>query len=89
MPVACPILAAFAFFAGLSIDEMLKTKNQHVSDLQYAVLRMTKAYNDGLRTYGGKLRECGVPEEEWRGMGFEEAPTKTSSVPAGLLVKNN
>ncbi|GMI10659.1 hypothetical protein TrLO_g9003 [Triparma laevis f. longispina] len=72
-----------------SIDEMLSTKNQHIKDLQYAVLRMTKAYNDGLRTYGTKLKECGIPEEEFEKMGFEYAPTATSIVPAGLLVKNS
>ena len=72
-----------------SLDEMLSTKNMHIKDLQYAVVRVTKAYNDGLRTYGTKMKEFGIPEEEFDRMGFAKAPTKTSTVPAGLIVSNN
>ena len=71
-----------------SLEDMLNTKNAHIKDLQYAVIRMTKAYNDGLRTYKQKLKGCGIPEEEFDGMGFAEAPTNTSSAPAGLIVKS-
>ncbi|GMI41971.1 hypothetical protein TrCOL_g13764 [Triparma columacea] len=71
-----------------SLSDMLQSKNQHIQDLQYAVVRMTKAYNDGLRTYREKLKECGIPGEEFDMMGFAMAPTNTSSVPAGLIVSN-
>ena len=72
-----------------SLRDMLESKNQHIKDLQYSVLRMTKAYNDGLRTYSRKLEEIGIPNEEFEGMGFAFAPTTTSQVPAGLIVSNN
>ena len=71
-----------------SLDELLGTKNGHIKDLQYAVVRMTKAYNDALRTYGKKMGEMGIPEEEFDRMGFSKAPTNTSMVPAGLIVSN-
>jgi hypothetical protein len=71
-----------------SLDEMLATKNMHIKDLQYAVVRMTKAYNDGLRTYGSKMSQMGIPEDEFDKMGFIKASTNTSMVPAGLIVSN-
>ena len=71
-----------------NLAELLQTKNSTIKDLQYAVLRMTKAYNDGLRTYGKKLEEIGIPIEEFDSMGFRAAPTNTSLVPAGLIVSN-
>ena len=72
-----------------SLDEMLATKNSTIKDLQYSVMRMTKAYNDALRTYGKKLSEIGIPEEEFQSMGFAFAPTTTSMVPAGLIISND
>ncbi len=72
-----------------SLDEMLTDKNQHIKDLEYAVMRTTKAYNDALRTYQRKLEEVGIPEDEFNTMGFAAAPTQTSTVPAaGLIVSN-
>jgi hypothetical protein len=71
-----------------SLDEMLSTKNAHIKDLQYSVVRMTKAYNDALRTYGTKMKEMGIPEMEFERMGFAKAPTNTSTVPAGLIVSS-
>jgi len=71
-----------------SLDDMLSDRNMHIKDLQYAVMKMTKAYNDGLRTYSDKLGEIGIPKDEISNMGFDYAPTTTSQVPAGLLVSN-
>ena len=71
-----------------SISDMLETKNSHISDLQYSVVRMAKAYNDGLRTYGEILKNHGIPEEEFEKMGFVRAQTDTSAVPAGLIVNS-
>ena len=71
-----------------SLDDMLNDRNAHIKDLQYAVMKMTKAYNDGLRTYSDKMSEIGIPSEEIKNLGFDFAPTTTSQVPAGLLVSN-
>ena len=71
-----------------SLEDMLGDRNAHVKDLEYAVMKMTKAYNDGLRTYTDKLAEIGIPKEEIQAMGFDYATTNTSQVPAGLLVRN-
>jgi len=71
-----------------SLEDMLGDRNAHGKDLEYAVMKMTKAYHDGLRTYTDKLAEIGIPKEEIQAMGFDYATTNTSQVPAGLLVRN-
>jgi len=68
------------------LDEMVSAKSAIIRDLQYAVLRSTKGYNDALRTYSEKLLKIGIPQEEIDAMGFAPAQTITSDVPAGLVV---
>jgi len=69
-----------------SLDEMVAAKNAIIKDLQYSVLRMTKGYNDALRTYTEKLVEIGIPKDEIEAMGFSTWATLTSVAPAGLVV---
>ena len=67
------------------LDEMLRVRNELIRNLQYDVLRVSKAYNDSLRTYQAKMTEFGIPEEEISGMGFAPLMTETSTGPAGMV----
>ena len=64
------------------IDAAIDSRNAMATDLQYEVARVTKAYNDVIRTYGSKLMEFGIPPEE---VELRPLPTKTSTLPAGLV----
>jgi len=64
------------------IGDAIDARNSMVEDLQYEVARVTKAYNDVIRTYGSKLMEFGIPPEE---VELRPLPTQTSTLPAGLV----
>merc|ERR1711865_515761 len=68
-------------------DEMLRVRNELIRNLQYDVLRVSKGYNDALRTYQGKMSQFGIPEEEVGGMGFAPLMTETSTGPAGMVAQ--
>jgi hypothetical protein len=67
------------------IGDAIDARNVMVTDLQYEVARVTKAYNDVIRTYGSKLMEFGIPPEEVQ---LRALPTQTSTLPAGLVPSN-
>ncbi|CAM4578576.1 unnamed protein product [Leuciscus chuanchicus] len=46
------------------LEEVLESKNHTITDLQYEVARVCKAYNDLLKTSESKLRAFGIPVEE-------------------------
>jgi len=69
------------------LDEMLRVRNELIRNLQYDVLRVSKGYNDALRTYQGKMSQFGIPEEEVGGMGFAPLMTETSTGPAGMVAQ--
>merc|ERR1711865_965330 len=69
------------------LDEMLRVRNDLIKNLQYDVMRVSKTFNDTLRSYEAKMREFGIPEEEIYGMGFQALMTKTSVGPAGLVAR--
>ncbi|XP_077060481.1 dynein regulatory complex subunit 4 isoform X3 [Siphateles boraxobius] len=50
------------------LEEVLESKNHTITDLQYEVARVCKAYNDLLKTSEAKLRAFGIPVEE---LGFK------------------
>ena len=72
---------------GASLENTLAGRNQSIRDTRYELIRMTKVYNDSLRTYTQKLIELGIPANEIDSMGFSAIPTSASSGPAGLVVK--
>ena len=47
-----------------SLDDLLAQKNRTIEDLQFQVIRVTKAHNDAVRVMEAKLLELGVPESE-------------------------
>ena len=59
---------------------------QLIKDLRFALVRVTKSYNDSLRTFSQKLTDLGIPHEEIGSMGFVPIPTSASIGPAGLVV---
>lgn len=46
------------------LEEVLESKNHTITDLQYEVARVCKAYNDLLKTSEAKLRAFGIPVEK-------------------------
>ncbi|XP_067245156.1 dynein regulatory complex subunit 4 isoform X6 [Chanodichthys erythropterus] len=50
------------------LEEVLESKNHTITDLQYEVSRVCKAYNDLLKTSEAKLQEFGIRVEE---LGFK------------------
>ena len=59
---------------------------QLIKDLRFALVRVTKSYNDSLRTFSQKLTDLGIPHQEIDSMGFVPIPTSASIGPAGLVV---
>ena len=70
-----------------SLDDTLSTRNQLIKDLRFALVRVTKSYNDSLRSFAQKLSDLGIPASEVDSMGFVPIPTSASIGPAGLVVK--
>ncbi|KAJ1462734.1 growth-arrest-specific micro-tubule binding-domain-containing protein [Pelagophyceae sp. CCMP2097] len=69
------------------LQHQLAGRNRQIKDTRYEVVRMTKCYNDALRTYSQKLVELGIPAGEVQSMGFTAIPTSASTGPAGLVVQ--
>merc|ERR1712070_117897 len=70
-----------------SLDDTFSARNQLIKDLRLALVRVTKSYNDSLRTFSQKLTDLGIPHTEIDSMGFVPIPTSASIGPAGLVVK--
>lgn len=69
------------------LNGVLNAKNQEIRDMQYRVARSTKAYNDTLNTLEAKVRQVGIPSNEFEEMGFKPLISGTSVGPAGLVAK--
>ena len=70
-----------------SLDSTLNARNQQIKDLRFALVRVTKSYNDSLRSFMQKLEDLGIPTTEVDAMGFVPIPTSASMGPAGLVVR--
>ena len=71
-----------------SLDSTLNARNQQIKDLRFALVRVTKSYNDSLRSFMQKLEDLGIPTTEVDAMGFVPIPTSASNMgPAGLVVR--
>ncbi|KAK6635547.1 hypothetical protein RUM43_007554 [Polyplax serrata] len=71
----------------IKVDRILTKKNAAIEDLEYELARISKAHEDALQTYQGKLEQYGIPSEE---LGFAPLRTAmlTSKSPAGLVAVN-
>eukprot|EP01023_Acetabularia_acetabulum_P030875 TRINITY_DN2907_c0_g1_i1.p1 TRINITY_DN2907_c0_g1~~TRINITY_DN2907_c0_g1_i1.p1 ORF type:complete len:471 (-),score=93.65 TRINITY_DN2907_c0_g1_i1:347-1759(-) len=65
------------------VGDMFENKVKLVETLQYDVAKISKAHNDLIRVYEGKLQEFGMATED---LGFKPLFSKTSKNPAGLIV---
>mmetsp|Transcript_2976 Transcript_2976/g.8698 ORF Transcript_2976/g.8698 Transcript_2976/m.8698 type:complete len:479 (+) Transcript_2976:40-1476(+) len=84
---AAGIDASEAAHTNATLENTLAARNESIRDTHYELIRMTKCYNDALRTYTQKLIELGIPTGEIDSMGFVLIPTAASSGPAGLVVQ--
>lgn len=73
--------------SGASLQRALVKRNQDIRETRYELIKMTKCYNDALRTYTQKLLDLGIPKSEIDSLGFAPIPTAASLGPAGLVTK--
>lgn len=74
-------------FTVVKLERLLTRKNAAIQDLEYELARISKAYEDLLQLYEGKLLQFGIPKEE---LGFTpvRSTIATAKGPAGLLTTN-
>ncbi|KAH7826867.1 putative Growth arrest-specific protein 8 [Monocercomonoides exilis] len=65
-----------------NLDEMIAQKNRVIDDLNYQIIRVTKAHNDAVHVLEAKLLEMGVKEED---LGKRPTVAETIPTPAGLV----
>lgn len=70
------------------LDFVLKSRNQLILDLQYQLVRVTKAHDDMMRTFDEKFDEFGLPfdAEVGRLAGRTIKISDLTQAPAGLVV---
>merc|ERR1711937_608716 len=70
------------------LDFVLKSRNELITDLNYQLVRVTKAHDDMMRTFEEKFTEFGLPfdPEIGRLAGRTIAQSKLTHAPAGLVV---
>jgi len=68
----------------MRVDALLDERNELIRDLQFAIARASKAYNDATRVYQAKLDELGIDITD---LGLNPLQTATTSAPAGLVAK--
>lgn len=72
---------------GEALHATLTQQNQGIKETRYDVVRMTKCYNDALRTYTQKLCDLGIPQTEIDKMGFAPISATATRGPAGLVAQ--
>jgi len=72
---------------GDALKTTLAQRNRSIRDTRNDLVRMTKCYNDALRTLTQRLLELGIPKPEIDNMGFTLIDTNATTGPAGLVVK--
>lgn len=72
-----------------SLSHMLSVKDEALSDIRLQVVKLKKGFNDSIDAFRIKLRDLGIPDEEFNMMGFrpEELPSGSTMAPAGLVAK--
>lgn len=73
-----------------SLSHMLSVKDEALSDMRFQVVKLKKGYNDSMDAFRIKLRELGIPDDEFNAMGFrpEAIPSGSTLAPAGLVARN-
>jgi hypothetical protein len=73
-----------------SLSHMLSVKDEALGDIRFQVVKLKKGYNDSMDAFRIKLRDLGIPDEEFNMMGFrpEVLPTGSTVAPAGLVARS-
>lgn len=72
-----------------SLSQMIAVKDEALTDVRFLVIKLKKQFNDQMEAFKIKLKDLGIPENEFNSMGFrpEELPIGSTNAPAGLVVK--
>lgn len=73
------------------MQDILEKKNTLIKDLQYELMRISKAHDDLIDTYEDKLQQYGVSKEELGYIPLRIVPECHAGLgrgPAGLVTKN-
>merc|ERR1712072_1390518 len=70
----------------MKLNDILDSRNGVVRDLQYEILRVSKAHDDAMRTMEEKLEEFGIPhDEDYTNKSAFLSSVTTTTGPAGLV----
>ena len=69
-----------------SLNQMLAAKDDALREVKFLVAKLQKTFNDTHDTFSAKLKSLGIPEEEFRMLGFvqEKLPHGATTAPAGI-----
>ena len=69
-----------------SLNQILASKDDALKEVKFLVIKLQKTFNDAHDTFSAKLRGLGIPEEEFRELGFfhEKLPFGATSAPVGI-----
>lgn len=68
-----------------SLNQMLAAKDDALREVKFLVIKLQKNFNDAHETFAAKLKGLGIPEEEFRKLGYlqERLPPGATSAPLG------
>jgi myosin heavy subunit len=64
------------------MEDVIEEKNKHIRDLRFEVEKLKKMHNDLLHVIVDKMRQYGIPTEEFA---MRILPTQATTAPAGLV----
>jgi growth arrest-specific protein 8 len=72
-----------------SLSQMILVKDEALTDVRFLVIRLKKQFNDQMEAFKVRLKDLGIPEQEFLAMGFrpEDLPIGSTNAPAGLVVR--
>ena len=72
-----------------SLDQLMASKEDALQVKRFQVVKLKKGFNDSLEAFKVKLKDLGIPEDEFNALGFfkENIPVGTTNAPAGLVAK--
>jgi chromosome segregation ATPase len=67
-----------------SLNQMLAAKDDALREVKFLVIKLQKTFNDAHETFAAKLKALGIPEEEYRQLGFsqEKLPPGSTTAPS-------
>ena len=67
-----------------SLNQMLAAKDDALKEVKFLVIKLQKSFNDAHDTFAAKLKGLGIPEQEFKKLGFttERLPLGTTTAPS-------